>query len=549
MFEVAESPNRPPLAPAAVAPGRRAAVAVAAAGFGALPAELATESITRAVQAVGTRLAAADAATDPVEAIDRITALQNLIHQCEGALVEQQVVFAEQQREAQREAGVPARRVGGGIAEQVGFARRISPAAAARKVNGAVRLRGSFPRTLNALRTGEVSQRQCDALLRGTSHLDEDGCAVVDAALAPRMHGWNTRQTEQAVTHVTYRLDPAAFVARRGHAESERAVWLRPAPDCMALISAFVPVAEGVATLAALRQAATAAQAAGDPRTLGQLMADTLTARATHPACDSPSAAEDRAQGGCSHCGTDGSCSRGSAAPNVEIALVMDASTLLGLSDHPGHLNGYGPIPADLAREIAYGAIPDSSPTTGASVTDAKAAPTTHVPTGGADGLVRTAGRRWIRRLLTDPVTGVLTAQDSRRRTFDDTARRFLATRDRHCRQPYCDAPIRHIDHIHPHSRGGPTSIDNGQGLCERGNYIKDLPGWRTRPGPEPGTIIVTTPTGHDYETSTPAHVGLPATNRSLGRSAPAPKADARAPERDPWQQRRYEAPRRFSGE
>ncbi|YAL82936.1 DUF222 domain-containing protein [Dermacoccaceae bacterium W4C1] len=438
----------------------------------------------------GAGLASAEAVVDRVEAIDRITALQNLIHQCEGALVEQQVVFAERQREAQREAGVPARRVGGGIAEQVGFARRMSPAAAARKVNGAVRLRGSFPRTLNALRAGEVSQRQCDALVRGTSHLDEDGCAVVDAALAPRMGGWNARQTEQAVTHVTYRLDPAAFVARRGHAEAERGVWLRPAPDCMALISALVPVAEGVATLAALRQAATRAQATGDPRTVGQLMADTLTARATQPS-DSLASAVDAGRG---------------SAPGVEIGLVMDASTLLGLSDHPGHLNGYGPIPADLAREIAYGAIP------------------------AADDLAATAGRRWVRRLLTDPVTGVVTGQDSRRRTFDDAARRFLIARDRHCRQPYCDAPIRHIDHIHPHSRGGPTSIDNGQGLCERGNYIKDLPGWRTRPGPEPGTLIVTTPTGHEYETSTPRQTGLPAATRALSRERPAVSGRAQGP-------------------
>ncbi|YAL84053.1 DUF222 domain-containing protein [Dermacoccaceae bacterium W4C1] len=513
MFEVAESPHRPPLAPAAVAQGRRG---VMRPGPGVHSTDTTAGISAEVVVGFGARLAATEAVVDPVEAIDRITALQNLIHQCEGALVEQQATFAEQQREAQREAGVPARRVGGGIAEQVGFARRMSPAAAARKVNAAVRLREVFPRTLDALRTGAVSQRQCDALVRGTSHLDEDGCAVVDAALAPRMGGWNTRQTEQAVTHVTYRLDPAAFVARRGHAEAERGVWLRPAPDCMALISALVPVADGVATLAALRQAATSAQAAGDPRTLGQLMADTLTARATHPACDSPGATQD----GYSQCDTGGSCCRGSAAPGVEIGLVMDASTLLGRSDHPGHLDGYGPIPADLAREIAYGAIPEEHPASRGSATegDGTHGPAPQAPAGGADDLVRPAGRRWIRRLLTDPVTGVVTGQDSRRRTFDDTARRFLIARDRHCRQPYCDAPIRHIDHIHPHSRGGPTSIDNGQGLCERGNYIKDLPGWRTRPGPEPGTLIVTTPTGHEYATSTPPQTGLPAATRALGR-------------------------------
>ena len=38
--------------------------------------------------------------------------------------------------------------------------------------------------------------------------------------------------------------------------------------------------------------------------------------------------------------------------------------------------------------------------------------------------------------------------------------------RDRTCRGPHCSAPIRHIDHIRPHVAGGPTCLDNGQGVC-----------------------------------------------------------------------------------
>ncbi len=43
---------------------------------------------------------------------------------------------------------------------------------------------------------------------------------------------------------------------------------------------------------------------------------------------------------------------------------------------------------------------------------------------------------------------------------------------------PFCDAPIRHIDHITPRSEGGQTSAANGQGLCERCNHAKQAPGW-----------------------------------------------------------------------
>ena len=39
-------------------------------------------------------------------------------------------------------------------------------------------------------------------------------------------------------------------------------------------------------------------------------------------------------------------------------------------------------------------------------------------------------------------------------------------------------AALRHLDHVRPHRRGGPTTARNGQGLCERCNYVKEAPGW-----------------------------------------------------------------------
>ena len=81
--------------------------------------------------------------------------------------------------------------------------------------------------------------------------------------------------------------------------------------------------------------------------------------------------------------------------------------------------------------------------------------------------------------------------------------RRFLQVRDDTCRTPYCDAPIRHTDHVVPHGADGPTSVDNGQGLCEACNHAKAAPRWRARPGPG-GTVTTTTPTGHSRTTRPP---------------------------------------------
>ncbi len=100
---------------------------------------------------------------------------------------------------------------------------------------------------------------------------------------------------------------------------------------------------------------------------------------------------------------------------------------------------------------------------------------------------------------------------DSRRREFDGLLRRMLVLRDQTCRTPYCDAPIRHADHVRPHRIGAPTSLGNAAGLCERCNHVKEAPGWAVRPV---GVVEsakrtthqteIATPTGHIYPSSAP---------------------------------------------
>ncbi|MEI2776915.1 MAG: hypothetical protein V9G19_13295 [Tetrasphaera sp.] len=98
---------------------------------------------------------------------------------------------------------------------------------------------------------------------------------------------------------------------------------------------------------------------------------------------------------------------------------------------------------------------------------------------------------------------------------------------------PFCEADIRHADHIRPATEGGPTSYGNGQGLSARCNYTKDLPGFTTRvltpaeiaayaagpetdrnthiareAGPDTHVTAVTTPTGHTYLSAAPPALG-----------------------------------------
>ena len=68
---------------------------------------------------------------------------------------------------------------------------------------------------------------------------------------------------------------------------------------------------------------------------------------------------------------------------------------------------------------------------------------------------------------------------ESTSRRLDGLLAEFLDLRDAGlCRTTGCNAAIRHHDHITPVHHGGRTEATNGQGLCERCNYLKEPPGW-----------------------------------------------------------------------
>ena len=71
-----------------------------------------------------------------------------------------------------------------------------------------------------------------------------------------------------------------------------------------------------------------------------------------------------------------------------------------------------------------------------------------------------------------------------RSRTFPPWMKQVLLVRARgRCRAPGCDAPFPWLqaDHIEPHSRGGPTSLANGQILCDTHNKWKGDDGGHRR--------------------------------------------------------------------
>ena len=385
---------------------------------------------------------------------------------------------------ASRETRRDARRRGGadvGVAAQVALARRTSPHAGSRLVRLAYALTHEMPFLLELLERGVLSERRAELVVGECSALSVEQRAQVDTELGNSVGEQLGRLSERELTSrvraITYRLDAQAAVDRAAYAERERRVTLRPAPDTMCWLTALLPATQGVGVLAALTRAADSARAAGEARTRGQLMADTLVERVTGQ-------------------------TSADAVP-VEVQLVVTDRTLLSGDGTPACLSGYGTVPAGWVRRL-LSEVPTA----------------TNVPTnaGGEKSDLADEAQVWLRRLYTHPEDGTLVAMDSQRRVFDGALRRFLLARDGGiCRTPGCGAPIRHLDHVTAHARGGSTSAANGQGLCVRCNLVKELLGWHARvvapprrpghrdgEGETPHTVEIITPTGHRYSGAAP---------------------------------------------
>jgi hypothetical protein len=386
--------------------------------------------------------------------IDLIRGLEELKAAAAAAQAEATVRFDRMRHNREALDGIPERRRGRGVAAEVALARRESPHRGGRLLGLARALDAELPHTRRALQKGLIGEWQATLICRETACLSATDRMAVDALLgadAGKTQGWGDRQLVAQARRHALALDAESVVRRAARAVADRRVSCRPAPDTMCRLSALLPVAHGVAVYAALSKEADRLRAAGDQRSRGQLMADLLVERVTGVAA-------------------------GTGRP-VEVNLVLTDRALFSGEGEPAHLDGYGTIPAAVAR-----------------------------------GLVKDAARglgAWFRTLYTHPVTGALIAMTSKSRTAPKGLADFLDIRDQTCRTPWCDAPIRHHDHVWAAAAGGATDAENLQGLCEACNYAKQAPGWRSHARTGWRHLVITkTPTGHVYESQAPPPVG-----------------------------------------
>lgn len=389
------------------------------------------------------------------------------------------------------------------------------------------------PTVVAALVAGRIDVRKAHTLLRSAAQLTVDERAEAITRFLPQAprRTWKWLQTRML----------AFAKARHGAAETAKAaaerrcVQLDRAENDMGWLAAYLPAVDAAAVWGVVDDMAhQLRRTPGEERTLGQLRADSLTGIVTgrllpgdrfadadadvdaDADAEQPRAADAQdgvdagnlvdAPEGFDVSGTgrvpdvtdgvDGPgapvCTCGGRAPVVRhlvqstvqpvrvtptrpvVRVTVPASVLLGADDAPGDLAGFGPIPAETARLIAQDAT-------------------------------------W-QRLVTDPVTGILTDHSTTTYQPGKVLRAAVQARDETCVFMTCDAPAvwDDLDHIVPfdHDSGhttpspgvrGQTRAENLQPLCRKHHLLKTHAGWGVVRDPATGVTTWTAPTGRTY--------------------------------------------------
>ncbi|NKX78304.1 DUF222 domain-containing protein [Gordonia amicalis] len=409
------------------------------------------------LRALVSLLAGMAAGAGEAESVERLTVLEEIKSACAAAQVRETANLDQLRADDEAARNVPQQRRGRGLAAEVGLARKASPQKGSQYLGFARALAHEMPHTMAALTDGVLTEWRATILVHETAYLTRESRKEIDRRVCDdrqALVGASDREIEARAKRHAYELEPAAVVARKAKAEKDRRVSVRPAPDLMTKLSALLPMAQGISVYAALKKHADSVLGADD-RTHAQIMADTLVERVTGRAAAEP-------------------------VP-VAVDMMMSDECLLGLNDSAAEVVGYGPVPAEVARELVSASV---SP-------DGETAST-------------------LRRLYARPSDGALVTMESRSRGFPPALAHFIRLRDQRCRTPYCGAPITEIDHAKPHRHDGPTSEANADGICVTHNRAKEADGWTysVRVAGDIRVIDVITPTGARHRSTAPPVVG-----------------------------------------
>ena len=350
--------------------------------------------------------------------------------------------------------------------EEVSSALRLSGGSAQIRIDVARTLINHLPNTCSALAAGEISPAHATVIARESASAIREGLgrahifAIEQSALAhAEFH--TPAQVANCVRTALAKVSPESFEAIVERARDTRRVSCYRERDGMSTIVAILPAQDAQMVMSALE--ALLLQEAADFSATPPNVSSSGDARSKDG--DARSKDMKRADALASIAAASLALNAKTTTAHrrpITVNVTIDLPTLLGLSENPGQLAGYGAIPASVARALA------------------------------SDG-------KW-RRFITDPLTGALL--DYGRESYEPPQALvdFLLARDRTCRFPGCrrSAALSDIDHAKSWESGGTTSPDNLGALCRRHHQLKTHGGWKLDSAAD-GSCTWTSPLGKSY--------------------------------------------------
>jgi Domain of unknown function (DUF222) len=325
-------------------------------------------------------------------------------------------------------------------AAEIGAALRLTRRAADIALGVAWDLTERLPEVWQALHQGSIDLPRARVICDHTGHLPEDQARGVTRVILAEAARLTTGQLAARLRRLTITIDPEDAKHRYETGVEQRRVIGEANPDGTAnLLALNLPAETVAAALGRIKRLAKGARTKGDDRSFDQICADVFgdlvfgTGRSQSPA------------------GT--------------VDITVDLTTLTGLSEVAGKIPGWGPVIADVARQVA----------------------------------VANDHGQW-RVSVTDPDTGGVVWNGTTRRRPSATERRHVLARYPVCVFPGCRMPARDsdLDHTVDHAKGGRTHPHNLGPLCRHHHRLKHEADWKLEQ-PTPGNFIWTSPLGHTY--------------------------------------------------
>ncbi|MDQ0691553.1 HNH endonuclease signature motif containing protein [Arthrobacter sp. W4I7] len=362
------------------------------------------------------------------------------------------------------------------LVAEVGCVLAIGDRAAGALLAESHALTTSLPRCLAALQSGTISWAHARTMVEQTSCLDRAAAGALEAYFldpdAPdaargcpvgempayrfkaKARGWRERH------------HPESLEKRHAKGVADRRVEFWPDSDGMAWVAGYLPAAQASAIRNRLSAIARGMQGPNEPRTMPELCADIFSDGLLNSGAGISAGNSSESGEAYSPDGGEGTVPGPSSSVRAQVLVTVPVFSLMGLTEEPAVLDGFGPIPASMARKLLA---------------------------EGADSFYR---------VLVDPRDGAPLEIGRTSYRVGKAMRNWLRLRDGKCPFPGCNNSSldNDADHILAWHQGGTTGVSNLGQPCPKHHKLRHSSGWKPTPATKTEPPGWTSPSGRHYK-------------------------------------------------